>query len=92
MEATSQSIVTMDEREWFGVRCREIGSSKALLVPTVGPTLADLSPIDLKRWYASHKISIVFAGVRGGLITAGEICRPPPSFFGRTDTLGKCTR
>jgi hypothetical protein len=49
------------------------------LKSVIGPdgrrlTLADLPPIDLKRWYASHKISIVFA-IRGGLITAGEICR-----------------
>src|ERR1043165_5790942 len=37
-------------------------------------TLADLPPTDLKRWYASHKTSIVVT-VRGGLITADEICR-----------------
>jgi len=37
-------------------------------------TLADLPPINLKRWYASHKVSIVLT-VRGGLITADEICR-----------------
>jgi hypothetical protein len=37
-------------------------------------TIADLPPIDLKRWLPGHKAKIATA-VRGGLITADEVCK-----------------
>jgi hypothetical protein len=37
-------------------------------------TLADLPPTNLKHWLPTHKANIA-AAVRGGLITADEVCR-----------------
>ena len=49
------------------------------LKSVIGPdgrrlTLADLPPIDLKRWYPQHKACIATA-VRKGLISAEEVCK-----------------
>lgn len=64
--------------EWFGVAMSRNWQLKSVIGPDGRRlTLADLPPIDLKRWYAAHKISIVLA-IRGGLITAEEICRRYP--------------
>jgi len=37
-------------------------------------TLADLPPTDIKHWLPGHKANIATA-VRGGLITADEVCK-----------------
>jgi hypothetical protein len=53
----------------------KISRLKRMIGPNGRPlTLADLPPIDLKRWLPGDKANIATA-VRGGLITADEVCK-----------------
>jgi len=61
--------------EWFGVAMSRNWHLKAVIGPDGRRlTLADLPPIDLKRWYPQHKACIATA-VRKGLISAEEACK-----------------
>jgi hypothetical protein len=53
----------------------KISPLKRMIGPNGRPlTVADLPPCDLKHWLPGHKAKIATA-VRGGLITADEVCK-----------------